>query len=764
MHSNALSRWLKLVSVTLGLTALIGAGVALPSQAVSATPTPICSDGTCWVTFDYSGDYSVWTPPSGISSLHFDVYGAQGGRSGGKGGAVSGDFAAIPSSLYVYVGAAGSQGNAALGGFNGGGTAGSGHADQGSGGGASDIRTSTSIADRVVVAGGGGGTGGWIGGAGGPGGLTIASSGTKGATATTAGGGGTQTAGGTAGLGVTTGNGVAGSFAQGGTGGTGTVAGGGGGGGGYFGGGGGGSDNLSGGSDGAGGGGGSSFATMALTSNISHQAGVKVGNGQVVIRYTFAPKVSYFSPLTGTTSTTGSAYFQIGFDQFVSDVDPWDFVFSGTSTGCSVSNVFGDGYNFQFQVTGCSSGSMKVSLRREAVYGASPGPSQEVFSSSSVTVDSEPASLRLATPATPTNASTINFTLTSDEPFTQPSSSAFQLMGSGCLITNINMLQPTVAQISVEHCNSGANVMLILKRNQILDLVGNASPFSDLYSGDVLVDYEAPNVKSITSGTIADLIDFAVEFSEPVTNIANNSFSLTGAGCSISKLDGSGSSYHVYLTGCSGQSSLTVKSLTARDLTGNVGPTSDQSNSNGDADNLAPTAAITELERTDKSLSPSFELRFDELVSGLTINSLSRTGTAKNCNFTLGEVTVGRVFRIDSSNCAAGTLGVTLLANSVVDSHGNSGPSLATVSPLTKIAQPTPPAHPAGFQPFNARETPLKAPSVETRTNRKPIQAPAESSIATANPEALRPESWVSIAIALLALVIAKVPRGRRRA
>ena len=167
MHSKRFSRWLKLIAATFTLTALVSSGISLPSQAVSASPTPYCSDGTCWVTFDYTGDYAIWTPPSGISSLHFDVYGAQGGRSGGKGGSVSGDFAAIPASLFVYVGGVGSTGNSVSGGFNGGGTSGSGHADQGSGGGASDIRATTLLADRLVVAGGGGGTGGWIGGAGG---------------------------------------------------------------------------------------------------------------------------------------------------------------------------------------------------------------------------------------------------------------------------------------------------------------------------------------------------------------------------------------------------------------------------------------------------------------------------------------------------------------------------------------------------------------------------------------------------------------------
>ena len=765
MHSKKLSRWLKLIFATLGLTALVGTAISLPSQAVSPTPTPVCVDGTCWVTFDYTGDYSVWTPPAGINSLHFDVYGAQGGRSGGKGGSVSGDFAAIPTSLFVYVGGSGSSANSAPGGFNGGGVSGNGHGDQGSGGGASDLRTSTNLSDRVVVAGGGGGTGGWVGGAGGPGGLTIAAVGTKGATATTGGGGGTQTTGGAGGLGVTTGNGTAGSLALGGGGGSGTIAGGGGGGGGFYGGGGGGSDNVSGGSDGAGGGGGSSFATMALTSNVSHQAGVRAGNGQVLIRYTFAPRITYFAPTSGATSTSGGAAFQLTFDQFVSDVDPWDFAFSGTASGCSVSGTAGDGYNFEVQVTGCSSGTMRLSMRPYSVFGSSFGPAAEVLASSIVTIDSLPAALKLSTPISPSNSQVLNFTLAAEEALVLPTSNAFQVSGSGCVISGVTLISSTTAQIAVQNCISGANVQLTVKRNSIRDLAGNLSPATELSSSDVLVDYEAPRVITITSATTADLVDFTVNFSEPVTNITASSFTLTGTGCSISKVDGQGSSYHVYVAGCSGTSGLTVKSLAASDSSGNQGPATDQSNT-GSADIVPPTATIAELERSDKTLSPSFELRFDELVTGLTVNSLSRSGTAKNCTFTLVEVTANRVYRIDTATCGAGTLKVSLLAKTVTDSHGNIGPSLDVESPMAKITQAAAVILPTGFHAFpqtpNGNLNPTR-PQIPPTTSTKAARPTTQAQIAT-SVDALKPESWVSLAIALLALVIAKRPRGRRRA
>jgi hypothetical protein len=765
MHSKKSSRWLKLLLSTVGITALVGVAFTMPSQAVSPNPTPVCSEGTCWVTFDYSGDNYVWTPPSKINSLHFDVFGAQGGRSGGKGGSVSGDFAVIPSMLYVFVGGMGYSANSAPGGFNGGGTSGNGHGDQGSGGGASDLRTTANLSDRVVVAGGGGGTGGWIGGVGGPGGLTIASAGTKGSPSGTAGGGGTQVSGGSAGLGVTTGNGGSGSFGIGGVGGSGTVAGGGGGGGGFYGGGGGGADSVSGGSDGAGGGGGSSFATMALTSSVTHQSGVKPGNGQVVLRYTFAPSATAFALTSPPNSVNGAATFQVTFDQLTYDLDPFDFKLYGTASGCQVVSTSGDGYTFQVQVAGCSSGTLALSLRPQAIMGATLGPVIETFAAGEVTFDSLLPGFSLTAPSSPSNASFLTFRLNSTEAFIKPAPTAFELTGSGCQLANISMVAVDAAEIQITGCQSSANVRLKLLPNQVRDLAGNTGPALTIASADVVVDREAPRV--ITNQLVsssADLLEYVIGFNEAVTGLRTDSFTAS-SGCTISKLDGSADQYRVWLVGCSNSGNLTLKTLTASDAAGNLGPVTEQ-NAVGNSDKTSPNAAITELTRTEKSLSPSFELRFDELVAGFSLSALSKSGTSKNCTFTISAVTAGSVYRIDSSGCSSGSLRVSVLANSVTDLQGNPGPLVQADSQIIRIAELRPEIQAAS----RSNLTPLKAaapkriqPVVAPKVKREPTAStPAAESETTASLESLKPESWVSLAIALLALSIAKRTRGRR--
>ena len=201
MNNYKKSRWSAFAATTAVLAAVFGSLGTAPVEAVTASPTPVCANGSCTVTFDYSGDYYQWSVPAGVRSMSFESYGAQGGHTGGLGAKITGQFSVIPTALWVFVGGMGQTGSAKTGGFNGGGTSGSGHGDEGSGGGASDIRTSAASTDRIVVAGGGGGTGGWVGGVGGNGGGTIAGNGVAGGAA--GGIGGNQTTGGAGGAGGT---------------------------------------------------------------------------------------------------------------------------------------------------------------------------------------------------------------------------------------------------------------------------------------------------------------------------------------------------------------------------------------------------------------------------------------------------------------------------------------------------------------------------------------------------------------------------------
>jgi prepilin-type N-terminal cleavage/methylation domain-containing protein len=247
-------------------------------------PTQSCADGVCTLTFNLSGAPVVWTPPVSITNTSFDVAGAQGGKSGGPGGRVTGSFNQLPDAVYITVGGAGVSSDNSPGGFNGGGASGQGPDSQGSGGGASDIRSGPGLADRFVVAGGGGGRGAGLASGGGFGGGLVA---IDGRTAQGGGGGGgSQVAGGLGGYQNGTGTpGADGSLGLGGVGGSSDLFAGGGGGGGYFGGGGGGSDTDVCCSDAGGGGGGSSYTDSSYVTSVVHTQGARAGNGQVIVWY-----------------------------------------------------------------------------------------------------------------------------------------------------------------------------------------------------------------------------------------------------------------------------------------------------------------------------------------------------------------------------------------------------------------------------------------------------------------------------------------------
>jgi hypothetical protein len=301
------------VPIGAALFLLAGCGGMQPQVGDGAKGQAVQAGGSYNRTFNFTGKRQSFTVPFNVKWLTVVALGAAGASSRGPahGGRV---FAVIPVSvgerLIVVVGGVGSH----RGGFNGGGDGGTGGSSLRAygGGGASDVREGgDSLADRVLVAGGGGGAGARFnknqsGGRGGKGGGSVGGSGADGwglfsYAGGGGGGGGTQQYGGSGGVGgsgdLGAGNpGKPGSVGTGGMGGAGCTGGpscwsgenGGGGGGGYYGGGGGGA----GGGDssysfgGGGGGGGSSYIEPSAKKFQSwqgwHQAG---GNGLVVFSW-----------------------------------------------------------------------------------------------------------------------------------------------------------------------------------------------------------------------------------------------------------------------------------------------------------------------------------------------------------------------------------------------------------------------------------------------------------------------------------------------
>jgi hypothetical protein len=377
-----ISKNVLLTSAVVVLAASSGLVALAPAQAyVSQT----CQDQFCTAWFSPMGSVQTWNPPINAINMSFEAFGAEGGKNGGLGGKVSGDFRTIPSTLYVAVGSAGKTGNSVAGGFNGGGRSGSGSYVEGSGGGASDIRTGLEIESRIVVAGGGGGNGAGNTLPAGAGGALFASAGQDGQAK--AGGGGSQVAGGAGGLANGSGtSGTAGALSLGGNGGSSDLYGGGGGGGGYYGGGGGGSDSDGCCLDAGGGGGGSSFANSMYIANVAHTPGTKSGNGLVKIQYTLLPLIH--SITTQQTLTNQSELnFQIQLNAYFPNFAARHISITGDTEGCEPGQLSGSGLVFNYTLSNCGDGQIGISIPENSISEPEYSGPETSYSSEVVTVD-----------------------------------------------------------------------------------------------------------------------------------------------------------------------------------------------------------------------------------------------------------------------------------------------------------------------------------------------------------------------------------------
>jgi len=584
MHVIRKIYWPKYI-LFVGLISIVLAVLVVPKvQAQSATPTASCnaSKTSCTVSFPYSGDYYVWTPPADVRSMTTVFAGAQGGRNGGNGSRVSATFRSIPTTpLYIYVGGQGSSGNGAAGGFNGGGAAGSGHNDEGSGGGATDIRTSTLLTDRIAVAGGGGGTGGWVGGAGGSAGGVNGGAGANGQGS--GGGGGTPTAGGSGGasFGAATTPGTAGAQGVGGTGGSATtpgslVSGGGGGGGGYFGGGGGGADTDPAGADGGGGGAGSSYMNSSKFQLVTYYTAYQPGDGMATITYNLGPAVTAFST-PASPSNAVNPVFNLSFGQSVTGLTADDFTFSGAAAGCYVSLLTGSGANYAATVSGCSDGTISLTLKADSVMGNAIGPVRPV-STAQIILDRTLPEISNLTKQVSSNDQVV-YRAQFSETVTGLSTDAtdWLVKGDGCLIQSLTGSGNDYT-ITITGCLDGHLAALVLNPQSVIDTAGNIGPSLPNQTGVTKIDTSPPviHVIDVTEPGVAGIPSWVFDAEEPVTGMTQSKFTVSGTATNCATnyaVLRSGLGWQLTLTGCSvGTVQVSLSANSVADLAGNLGP------------------------------------------------------------------------------------------------------------------------------------------------------------------------------------------------
>ena len=551
------------------LIALAALPLTLFSTAVVATPANAaneCGSAGCSVTFEYTGGMQSWSVPTGLTSVRFEIYGAAGG-GGALGGAISGTLHNLPAKLYIAVGGAGSLGSDVAGGYNGGASSGRSRGDSGSGGGASDIRESTSWATRIAIAGGGGGqgSGGALGGSGGGLQGTVGEPGTK----LSGGQPGTQTAGGLEGDPNLGSGGVPGGSYNGGVGGSGNgftpQIGGGGGGGGYFGGGGGvgggDSDTI-----GSGGGGGSGYARPSVTSNVQHTVGVRSGNGLVVLRYGATPTLSSFD---GAQTGANSAEFTVDFGAPVSGLSTTDFAINVTS-GCRIDGLSGGPDRYTVAVSACVASPARLTLAANAATVDEPGPVAAQTAELALSIG-EPQFSLTGNPTSSTGD--FNFDVQHGAKVQPLGLSDFEVSGCSPSVKAVS----TGTRLEFRNCPDGT-VRITLKANALRDAFGNSGPSADI-TRTVRVDGSRPTIRLQLLAPTFDSegyeqVRVKLIASEPIS-VRFDSLSVSPAqGCKLSS-SGSGSERIFTIKSCQSGNYLLVLPIGAVvDQSGWTAPTS----------------------------------------------------------------------------------------------------------------------------------------------------------------------------------------------
>jgi hypothetical protein len=403
------------------------------------------------------------------------------------------------------------------------------------------------------------------------------------------------------------------------------------------------------------------------------------------------PSVSSFAPTTASPTNALTISYGLTFSESVTGLTAGDFSRTGTATGCAVGAPSGSGASYTVAVTGCSEGSVILTLNSGTVtdLATNAGPTSP-STASTVTIDRTGPTASLTPPASPTNATTLSYTATFNESVTGVAAGDFAVTGTatGCVVgaPSGSGASRTVALTS---CSAGT-VVLTLKSGSVADAAGNPGPASDVAATSVTIDRTAPTATLTppVSPTSAATLTYGVGFDESVTGLAAGDFTHTGTatGCTVAAPSGSAASYTVDVTGCSdGTVVLALKAGTVSDLAGNPGPASDVTASSVLIARSGPSVtSFAPLTATPTNAATiSYNLTFDESVTGLAAGDFGHTGTATGC--TVGAPSgSGASYTIAVTGCSEGTLSLTLNANTVTDLASNVGPaSSATASTVT---------------------------------------------------------------------------------
>ena len=349
-------------------------------------------------------------------------------------------------------------------------------------------------------------------------------------------------------------------------------------------------------------------------------------------------------------------------------------------TNGAASNVQGSGTTFTFDVTPTADGPVVVDVVAGAATGDVSGDptSADQFT---ITSDTTAPGATITGPASPSNDSPIQFTITFTESVT-----GFELGDITVVNGNTSNLQGSGASYTFDVTPlADGDVTVSVAAGLVADDAGNTNSAVDAVT--VLSDTTAPTVVVDTTEadpTSANPIPFTVVFSEAVTGF--DASDVTVANGTVSNFQGSGASYSfdVIPSGSGVTVSVSVAAGVAEDAATNANEVSNTVDIQFNGTVVSATIAPVPTDDPTNDSPIQFTVTFGEAVTGFDLSDLTVTnGTASNLQGS------GATYTFDVDPTADGLVTVDLAGGAATGDVSGGSTAAATASITSDTTAPT---------------------------------------------------------------------------
>ena len=289
--------------------------------------------------------------------------------------------------------------------------------------------------------------------------------------------------------------------------------------------------------------------------------------------------------------------------------------------------------------------------------------------------------------ADPTNASPIEFAVEFSEPVTGFDADDVSLTGSTAPGTLAAAVSGSGASytVSVSGMTDSGLVIVSIPADAAQDASGNNSEASTSTDNSVTYDVTSPTVtinqaSAQADPTNASPIEFAVEFSEPVTGFDVDDVILadsTAPGTLAAAVSGSGASYTVSVSGMtdSGLVIVSIPADAAQDASGNTSEASTSTDNSVSYDVTSPTVTINQAsaQADPTNASPiEFKVTFSEPVTGFAVDDVVLADSTAPGTLVAVVSGSGANYTVSVSGMTTnGIVTASILMNAAVDVSGN---------------------------------------------------------------------------------------------